>query len=362
MPADGQAETTSNARVTLRDVAAHAGVAMSTASLVFSGNKPVAEATAERVRAAAAELGYGGPDPMASSLRQGRSGVIAAVVERRILHAFRDPYVVSVLDGLSQVVGEMGCGLLLLPDTAEGYGDSGPQVSRVVADAAVFMLCGDENNALATQFAARGTPIVGTGAPKGDGIVQVTADERAASRSVAELLHGLGHRRVGHIMMPLRWGGTTGQRSLAQVRRSPFPDTRDRALGVRDVFARATLIEAQESDFDSGYAAARLLLESDQPPTAIIAQSDLLAAGAVHAALDRGLRVPDDVSVTGYDGVSLPWFPRRLTTIDQHPIEKGRAVGEAVRLLLAGEQVADVTVPVTLREGDTTGPVPRARD
>ncbi|MFC6708131.1 LacI family DNA-binding transcriptional regulator [Flexivirga alba] len=330
MPVGGQVENVPAGRVTLRDVAHRAGVAMSTASLVFSGNKPVATDTAERVRAAAAELGYGGPDPMASSLRHGRSGVIAAVVERRILHAFRDPYVVSVLDGLSQVVGEMGCGLLLLPDTAEGYGDSGPQVSRVAADAAVFMLCGDENNVLAREFGARGVPIVGTGAPEGAD-VQVTADERAASRELAQLLHDLGHRRVGHVMMPLQWGGTTGRRTIAQVRASHFPDTRERAFGVRDVFTAATLVEAEEPDFDSGYAAAKLLLDSHRPPTAIIAQSDLLAAGAVQCAVDRGLRVPEDLSVTGYDGVSLPWFPRTLTTIDQHPIEKGRAVGEVVR-------------------------------
>jgi len=360
MPVDGQAEP--SARVTLRDVAELAGVATSTASLVFSGNKPVADGTADRVRAAAAQLGYGGPDPMASSLRQGRSGVIAAVVERRILHAFRDPYVVSVLDGLSQVVGEMGCGLLLLPDSTEGNGDSGPQVSRIAADAAVFMLCGDENNQLAAQFVARGTPIVGTGAPRGEGIVQVTADERAASRELAHLLHGLGHRRVGHVMMPLKWGGATGRRTIEQVRASHFPDTRDRALGVRDVFASAALVEAQEPDFDSGYAAAALLLDAPSRPTAIVAQSDLLAAGVVQAALDRGLRVPEDLSVTGWDGVALPWFPRTLTTVDQHPIDKGRTVGETVRALLAGRPVTDVVVPVTLRVGDTTGPAPATVD
>ncbi|WP_212755882.1 LacI family DNA-binding transcriptional regulator [Flexivirga aerilata] len=356
MPSRGQAGAV--ARVTLRDVAQLAGVSMSTASLVFSGNKPVAQDTAGRVRAAAERLGYTGPHPMASSLRHGRSGVIAAVVERRILHAFRDPYVVAVLDGLSQVVGEMGSGLLLLPDATEGHGDPGPQVSRIVADAAVFMLCGDENNALATQFAARGVPVVGTGAPCGPGIVQVEVPERDASARVARHLRDLGHRTVGHIMMPLAWGNETGLRTLDTVRRSHFPDTRERALGVRDVFARAALVEAAEADFDSGYAAANLLLDRPDPPTAIIAQSDLLAAGAVQAASDRGLRVPEDLSVTGFDGVSLPWFGRELTTIDQRPLEKGRAVGEVVRDLLAGDEVGDVSFEVSLRVGDTTGPAP----
>lgn len=345
-----------NARATLRDVAELAGVATSTASLVFSGNKPVAAETAERVRAAALDLGYAGPHPMASSLRNGRSGVIAAVVERRILHAFRDPFVVAVLDGLAQVVGELGCGLLLLPDVSEGHGDQAPQPSRVAADAVVFLLCGEEQNELADQFLARGIPVVGASSPTGDEIVRVEVPERAATREVAQHLADLGHTHVAHVMMPLRWGSGPGRRTLEQVRASGFPDTRERALGVLDVFADADLIEAAEADFASGRAAADAALDAPTPPTAIIAQSDLLAAGAIQAVTQRGLRVPQDVSVTGFDGVALPWFDRTLTTIDQRPMAKGRALGEKVRALLEGQQVDSSVFEVSLRIGDTTGP------
>ena len=79
------------ARPTLAGVAARAGVSSSTASLAFSGSPRVTAATRERVLAAAAELGYAGPDPIAASLRRGRSGVIGVFIGERLLYAFRDP-------------------------------------------------------------------------------------------------------------------------------------------------------------------------------------------------------------------------------------------------------------------------------
>ena len=92
------------ARATLAQVAARAGVSPSTASLAFSGAGPVADETRERVLAAARELDYGGPDPRARSLRTGRSGIIAVVMEDRIRVAFRDPMVVTLLDGIVGIV------------------------------------------------------------------------------------------------------------------------------------------------------------------------------------------------------------------------------------------------------------------
>ena len=91
-------QTTAARRPTLRDVARRAGVSTSTASLVFSGKGPVATATAERVRTAATDLAYAGPDPLASSLRQGRVGTVAVVVEGPLRYAFHDPFALAVLD------------------------------------------------------------------------------------------------------------------------------------------------------------------------------------------------------------------------------------------------------------------------
>jgi DNA-binding LacI/PurR family transcriptional regulator len=92
----------------------------------------------------------------------------------------------------------------------------------------------------------------------------------------------------------------------------------------------------------------------------VVAQSDLLAAGVLIAARDLGLRVPEDVSVAGFDGLELPWLaPDVLTTVVQPLAEKGEAMGQMVRALLAGESPESVMLDVTLRPGTTTGP-PRA--
>ena len=112
---------------TIADVAAGAGVSKATVSRVFSRPEAVRPATRERVLAAAAELGYAGPDPLAASLRRGRSGVIGVFIGERLLYAFRDPVSVQLLDGITEVLGAHGAGLLLLA------GDSGrPPLEQIL--------------------------------------------------------------------------------------------------------------------------------------------------------------------------------------------------------------------------------------
>ena len=107
------------ARPTLRDVAERAGVSVSTASLVYSGKGPVAETTADRVRRAASDLGFTGPNPLGSSLRQGRAGAIGVLVEGRLRMAFRDPFAIAVLDGLAEELERVPTGMLLIGQPAD---------------------------------------------------------------------------------------------------------------------------------------------------------------------------------------------------------------------------------------------------
>ncbi|SDP15796.1 DNA-binding transcriptional regulator, LacI/PurR family [Pedococcus dokdonensis] len=338
----------------------------STASLAFSGKGPVAPETVARVRAAADELGYAGPDPLASSLRQGRSGVVGVVVEGRLLHAFRDPFAVSVLDGLSQVLDEIPAGMLLIAQPAGTPERAITQLSATALDAVVFSLCGPDTNPAVDHLAARGIPMLGDGSPADPRITHLALDNRGATAELGRLLAGLGHRRVAHVMMPLRHDSATGPATLDDVVAAEFADTRDRALGFLDVFgddgaASSALVQTSIPDVEQGARAARLLLDvpADRRPTAVVAQSDLLAMGVVRAAEELGLRVPQDLSVTGFDGVELPWFAGTLTTIDQHGGAKGRRMGEMLRQLLAGERPADAVQRTDLRVGTTTAP---ARD
>ena len=353
-------------RPTLRAVAQAAGVSTSTASLAFSGKGPVAPGTVSRVRAAAERLGYAGPDPLASSLRHGRSGVVGVVVEGRLLHAFRDPFAVSVLDGLSQVLDEIPAGMLLIAQPAGAPERAITQLSATALDAVVFSLCGPDTNPAVDHLAARGIPMLGDGSPADPRIAHVALDNRGSTVRLGRHLMELGHRRVAHLMMPLRHDSPTGLASREDVSGAQFADTRDRALGFLDVFGASVgnngagprLAQTAIPDVEQGAIAARLLLDLPPAarPTAIVAQSDLLAMGVVRAAAELGLSVPADLSVTGFDGVELPWFAGSLTTIDQHGLAKGRVMGEMLRRLLDGERPDDAVQPTDLRIGTTTSP------
>ena len=136
--------------------------------------------------------------------------------------------------------------------------------------------------------------------------------------------------------------------------------TIERLAGARDVFPDAAAVSAAASSIDEGLRAARVLLAASPRPTAIIAQSDLLAAGVIRAAEEAGLRVPEDLSVTGFDGIQVDGLaPYELTTLVQPAVEKGRAAGEAVARMLAGEDVETIRFTCVFRAGNTSGPVPR---
>lgn len=344
---------------TLRDVAELAGVAASTASLVFSGKGPVAADTVARVRAAAAELGYAGPNPLASSLRQGRTGTVAVIVEGRLRDAFRDPFAISLMDGLAEELDAAGTAMLLIARSSTEQLLA--QLSRSAFDAAVFALCGPADDPAVDALLARGIPVLGTGAPEDDRIAHLLVAERAASASAAQHLHDLGHRRAAHVTMPLAASAADRLLTPSDLATASYPDARDRALGFLDVFPDGAVVESARADVEAGERAGRLLLDvpAETRPTAVVAQSDLLAAGVLLAARSLGLDVPRDLSVTGFDGVALPWLDVALTTVEQDGYAKGRTLGAMVQELIAGGDVSTRTFPVALRPGGSST-APRA--
>ncbi|NUO34212.1 MAG: substrate-binding domain-containing protein [Dermatophilaceae bacterium] len=349
------------ARPTLRDVAERAAVSVSTASLVFSGKGPVAEATAERVRAAAKDLGFTGPNPLASSLRQGRAGAVAVLVEGRLQQAFRDPFAVAVLDGLAEELERVPTGMLLLAQPSDDPAAVVPQLAGLALDALVFSLCGPGEHPAVEHLAARGIPMFSTGVPADRRITQVRIDERASFAEVSRHLRDLGHRRVASVAMPLAGMGQPGpvRDELAVEADAGIPSI-GRLLGFRDVFGpHAAVVQTGDgSSVEGGILAGRALLDVPESarPTAIVAQSDVIAAGVIIAAEELGLRVPEDLSVTGFDGVELPWLPHRITTMDQRGRERGRMIGRLVRRRLDGKRPRSANAPVTLRDGTTTAP------
>ena len=345
------------ARPTLAAVAARAGVSPSTASLAFSGTGPVSDATRARVLAAAAELDYAGPDPVARSLRRGRSGVVAVVTEDRLEDAFRDPMNLAVLDGIGEAFGDERLGLLVLPLV----GSDRMELLDAAMDAAILLGCGTDLVATVGALRRRRVPIVGIETAPSEGVIAVALDNRDASRRGAELLRGLGHRDAAVVTLPLE--SSRGLQPLTPERvaaSSAFVATQ-RLAGVREVFPNATGIAAPSSSVADGLLAGRALLDvpPDRRPTAIIAQSDLLAAGVLAAAEEFGIAVPGQLSLVGFDGVRFDGTGvPELTTLVQPASEKGRAAGLAVLAALAGDPPRGSALTSVLRLGATTGPAP----
>ena len=344
-------------RPTLSAVARRAGVSVSTASLVFSGAGPVAAATRERVLAAASELAYGGPDPTARSLRRGRSGVIGLVTEDTLAETFRDPVNLALLDGLGEALGDERLGLLVVPMAGAGGLDPG----EAALDVAVLLGCSTTVTDSVASLHRRGVPMIGVETEPLDGVVPIDLDNLEASTTAARLLAELGHRRVAVVTLPLEPTRTRGPLTAQRERAGTAFVVRERLRGVRAVFPAAGGVTTAVSSVEEGMRAGRALLAvapADRP-TAIVAQSDLLAAGVVLAADEAGIRIPEELSVVGFDGIRLDGvLTRPLTTMAQPVAAKGRAAGRAVLAALRGEAVEPVLLRCELRMGATTAPPP----
>ncbi|WP_251153503.1 substrate-binding domain-containing protein [Cellulosimicrobium sp. Marseille-Q4280] len=362
-------------RPTLAKVAELAGVSVSTASLAFSGAGPITPETRARVHAAAEELGYTGPNPLGRQLRSGRSGVVGVVVGDQLRRAFRDPVAVQVLDGLVSTLGENGLGVLLIPgipsdDPAHAVD---PLVESAAMDVAVLVWGVGAEDATLTALRRRGVPVVIGEGREVEGSPLVGIADRRGTADVVRHLVDLGHTRIAEISLPLDTSDQSGPLDAARLARVDRTPTANRLAGVRDVVEPVASWETEASLVEHGRSAAIALLgrrgdhdavvplDPATRPTAVIAHSDLLAAGALLGARELGLRVPDDVSVAGFDGLDLPWLaPDVLTSVDQPLARKGAELGHAVIGLLAGEEPRTVVLDVELVVGTTTGPAPVA--
>ncbi len=350
----------STRRATIADVAREAGVSPSTASVVFSGKTPVSEATRRRVLDAASALGYTGPDPRAASLRRGRSGIVGVVFEEHLGTAFLDPVKTLMMDGLSDAVSPLGAGLLLLRDHDPTESGTAASLMTAPLDAAVLVGCSGHLRESLDAVKARGIPVVVVEGDAGDDVPRIGLDNREAQRQAASHLRALGHRRVAVVTLPARAGWEAGW--LFDGTAITIDVTRERLAGALEVYPDAPAYAAAGSFIDEGLAAGRVILaDPASRPTAVIAQSDLLAAGVIRAAEEAGLRVPEDLSVTGFDGIVVDGLaPYELTTLVQPAADKGRAAGQAVAAMLDGGDAASIRFTCEFREGNTTAPPPAA--
>ncbi len=207
----------------------------------------------------------------------------------------------------------------------------------------------------------RPVPTVVCDQPMGvEGVDRVGVDDRAGMLALARHITELGHRRVGVLCMRLAAGRNDGPASLERQAGATYPVQRDRLAGIRDGLGEAgvdwagvPVHERFEHSVDAGQDGAAALLAAAPDITAVLCTSDILALGVLRHAADRGLSVPGQLTVTGFDGV--PEAERAgLTTVRQPVLEKGRVAGEL--LLERGDRSRPrrVTLPTELVVGSTS--------
>lgn len=352
-------------RTTIKDVAAALGLSVMTVSNAYNRPDQIAPATRERVLAEAKRLGYTGPHPTARSLRRRRTGVIGLLIPAPLSYTFSDPGTVLFTQGISLASEAARLGLLLLSG-------SSPQDPAMVGDAAVdgiIAIAMPENDPLVATTLRRQLPLVLVDSAPYPGAWRVGIDDAAAALSAAEHLLELGHRRIGVIALGERRLGAAGPPgSLLELRdEAEHPIPRDRLYGYAAALAGAGVSLAATSVYrcphntpEDGAAAAHSLLTGDPRPTALLVMSDQLAFGALNAARALGLRVPDDLSVVGFDDVPVAaWIEPALTTVRQDQMEKGRRAAELLLASLQGEigdEPAEVVLPTALVIRASTAP------
>jgi len=335
-------------RARIEDVAAAAGVSMKTVSRVLNHEPGVRESTRARVLEQVAALNYR-PDPSARSLAGNRSYLVALLYDNPSPN-----YLMEIVTGVVEACEAHHYGMVLQPvsyrdpdlaDTVEAL----VEVSRL--DGLILTPPLTDSQALLDRLDERGVPFSCISPRQPQGRVGTTLDEHEAVCELIAHLVALGHQRIAHVRGHPDHGASEW-----------------RLAGYRSALRRAglrydpALVVDGEFTFDSGLAAGRRLLALARRPTAIFAANDDMAAGVMRAAAERGLKVPGDISVCGFDNtpISQQIYPR-LTTVQQPT----RDMGQVATVQLLGT-IRDpgsgrmVNMPYALQLGQSTGPLDEA--
>lgn len=342
---------------TLASLAAELGVSRTTVSNAYNRPDQLSPELRRRVLETARRLGYPGPDPVARSLRTRKAGAVGLLLTENLSYAFRDPAAIGFLEGLALACEGAGQGLHLVPANPER--EDVAAVHRAGVDGFVVYSVPDDDPHLQAVL-ERPLPTVICDQPVNDMLDRVGIDDHAAIGQLANHLIKLGHRRIGVLCMRLGRDRNDGFVSISRQREAHFHVQRARLSGLADAFTAAgvdwstvPVVERFDHTVDDGQSACAQLLDRDPKLTAIICTSDILAIGAIAEAQRRRFRIPEQLTITGFDGI--PEADRAgLTTVRQPVLDKGRAAG---KLLLSSNDMARprrITLDTKLILGNTS--------
>ena len=312
-------------RVTIVDVARHAQVSTTTVSKVLRNAYGASPAMRAKVRQAMADLGYR-PHAAARGMR-GQTYTIGVM-----LPDMRNPFFADILDGLHESLDDTDYQMLL------GTGGNGEKAEARLTEAMVdrqmdaIVLIAPISSRAYLERIAKVVPTVVVGRHGRSAAFDVVADDdHAGAALVVEHLADLGHRRIAHIDHY-----ETDPDRLIEMPNAIRAEGYRQAMRARGLAEEIDVV-ATSYTRNGGYVGAKQLLERRPRPTAIFAGADFVAMGVLDAVAEAGLKVPDDISVAGYDNTTFAAFsPISLTSVDQAGAQMGR---DTARLLL--ERIAD---------------------
>ncbi len=335
-------------RPTIADVARTAGVSKSAVSFALNNRPGVGSETRDRILAAARELGWT-PSSKARALSVSKALAVGLVIARSPETLRSDPFFPSFIAGIESALSDAGYSLLLhvVPDTAR----EDAVYRRLAAEGrvdGVFVTDLRVEDPRPALLAELGLPavIVGPALPE-PFWPAVGVDDAPGIAAVVRHLAGLGHTRIAHVSGPL-----------------DMVHGRSRAEAWRTALADAGLPEGRcvETDFsaESGVRATRQLLESPEPPTAIVYANDLMAMAGMSWASAHGRRIPEDLSVTGYEDTEIAaHLQPALTTVATDVVSWGAAAATRLLALIDGSEPEPMELPpARLVERASTGPAP----
>ncbi len=308
----------------IKDIARQAGVSHCTVSRALHHSPLISPKTAERIREIARRSGYV-PNAVARSLVSRSTHTVGVVVT-----TIADPFIGEVVEGIERTANEHGYSVILANSHVE------PELEMKVVDSFSqrrvdgILVAASRVGALhAKRLAGTNVPIVLiNNQHPGEFARSVGIDNVAASRQIVGHLVSLGHKRIAYI------GDRSGYQSDTE-RLSGYRAT----LKLAKLTASPELLVRGDGKPEEGERAATQLLELADPPTAIFCYNDMTALGALRAATSRGLRVPEDISIAGFDDLFVASYTSPpLTTIRQPKQEMGRRAMSILLQLLAGEE------------------------
>jgi LacI family transcriptional regulator len=339
--------TTPRSRVTIRQIADLAGVSVATVSRVMNGRDDVAPDTRELVQRVVRENGYT-TSRTARGLSAGRTGLIGATVP-----LIYPAYFSLILSGAAEALYERDMRLILCPTQHEHDREVSllERMMQGTTDGGLIILPQESPAELETLLLSGYHFVVADPMlPLNDRIPSVSAAHTAGADAAVNHLVELGHRRIGAITGPRGWIATEERLRGYQS-----------ALAAAGILAEPELVQESNFEIEQGRRAARHLLDLHDRPTAIFAFNDNIAIGVLQAARERGMRVPEELSVVGFDDVELAEIVTpALTTVRQPLAEMGRMAVSLLERLIEGQRIEALHVQLRtqLVVRQTTAPPP----